>query len=82
VASIEDGRVYAGGLVKFEPKDIENIEIDWENAGLGDCSSLADSTAAIVEWSAATCGITLMFLLCASCPGIKDEGTVASASMR
>jgi adenine-specific DNA-methyltransferase len=29
------GRIYAGGLVKFEPRAVEQIPIDWAAAGLG-----------------------------------------------
>ena len=29
------GRIYAGGLMKFEPRAVEQIAIDWRAAGLG-----------------------------------------------
>lgn len=29
------GRIYAGGLMKFEPRAVEQIAIDWQAAGLG-----------------------------------------------
>jgi hypothetical protein len=28
-SSLNDGRVYAGGLTKFEPSAVEGILIDW-----------------------------------------------------
>lgn len=39
------GRIYAGGLVKFEPRAVEQIAIDWAAAGLGRALDAVKSSA-------------------------------------
>lgn len=39
------GRIYAGGLMKFEPRAVEQIAIDWRAAGLGRALAAAQSGA-------------------------------------
>lgn len=40
------GRIYAGGLMKFEPRAVEQIAIDWRAAGLGRALAAAQKKAA------------------------------------